>query len=128
LGWRPSDRTESRFFLTYVENDEELAGYLTREQFEANPTQANPAALTGDFRIDVDALRLANRTVTQLDANSRIEYGFYVEKQTLYHPIVDVRIDFDGPGQTRPCRFRAADRHRSPRRRRHVRYASIRFA
>jgi iron complex outermembrane receptor protein len=101
-GWRPSDRTESRFFLTYLKNDEELAGYLTREQFEANPNQANPAALTGDFRIDVDTLRLANRTVTQLDARSRIEYGFYAEQQTLYHPIVDVRIDFDGGGPNAP--------------------------
>ena len=98
LGWRPSDRTESRFFLSYVTNDEQLAGYLTRQQFEANSNQANPAALTGDFRLKVDTLRLANRTVTHLDANSRIEYGFYAEEQTLYHPIVDVRIDFDGTG------------------------------
>jgi iron complex outermembrane receptor protein len=102
LGWRPSDRTESRFFLTGLANDEELAGYLSREQFEANPNQANPAALTGDFRIDVDTLRIANRTVTQLTANSLLEYGFYAEEQTLFHPIVDVRIDFDGPGPNPP--------------------------
>jgi iron complex outermembrane receptor protein len=102
LGWQPSERTESRFFLTGLANDEELAGYLSREQFEANPSQANPAALTGDFRIDVDTLRLANRTVTQLTADSRVEYGFYAEEQTLFHPIVDVRIDFDGPGPNLP--------------------------
>jgi iron complex outermembrane receptor protein len=102
MGWRPSDGTESRFFLTYLTNDEELAGYLSREQFDADPGQANPAALTGDFGIKVDTLRLANRTVTQLDANSRIEYGFYAEAQTLYHPIVDVRIDFDGSGPNPP--------------------------
>lgn len=101
-GWRPSDRTESRFFVTYLQNDEELAGYLTRAQFDANPHQAQGSALTGDFRIKVDTLRLANRTVTQLDASSRIEYGFYAEEQTLFHPIVDVRIDFDGPGPNAP--------------------------
>jgi iron complex outermembrane receptor protein len=102
LGWRPSDETESRFFMTYLTNDEELAGYLSRSQFDADPDQANPAALTGDFGIKVDTLRLANRTVKQLSANSRVEYGFYAEEQTLFHPIVDVRIDFDGPGPNPP--------------------------
>jgi iron complex outermembrane receptor protein len=102
VGWRPSDNTESRFFLTYLSNDEELAGYLSRSQFDADPDQADPAALTGDFGIKVDTLRLANRTITQLDASSRLEYGFYAEEQTLYHPIVDVRIDFDGPGPNPP--------------------------
>jgi iron complex outermembrane receptor protein len=92
LGWRPADRTESRFFMTYVTNDEELPGYLSRDEFDANPNQANRAAATGNFQLNVDSLRLANRTVTQLDANSRLEYGFYAEEQTLYHPIVDVRI------------------------------------
>jgi iron complex outermembrane receptor protein len=98
FGWRPSDKTESRFFLSYVANDEELPGYLTRAQLESDPYQADPAALTGHYQLNVDSLRIANRTTTQLDTQSRIEYGFYAETQTLYHPIVDVRVDFDGDG------------------------------
>ena len=102
LGWRPNDRTESRFFLTALSNEEELSGYLSRAQFEADPTQANSDTATGNFGIDVDTRRIANRTVTQLDANSRIEYGFSLEEQTLYHPIVDERVDVDGPGGNPP--------------------------
>jgi iron complex outermembrane receptor protein len=100
--WRPSDRTESRFYLTYLDNDQELPGGLTREQFEADSDQANPAALTGNFQINVETVRLANKTTLQLGANDRLELGFSLEEQSLYHPIVDVRIDFDGPGPGLP--------------------------
>lgn len=102
FGWRPSDRTESRFFLNYVDNDQQLPGGLTRAQFETNPGMANPAALTGDFKLNVESTRFANRTVVQLSERDEINFGFSLEEQTLYHPIVDVRVDFDGPGPGLP--------------------------
>lgn len=100
--WRPSDRTESRFYLTYLDNDQELPGALTREQLEAGPGRANPAALTGNFQINVETMRLANKTTFQLGTNDRLELGFSLEEQSLYHPIVDARVDFDGPGPAEP--------------------------
>jgi iron complex outermembrane recepter protein len=101
-GWRPSERVESRFFLTYLDNDQKLPGSLSRAQLAADPDQANPAALTGNFQIDVETVRLANKTTVQLGANRRLDLGFSIEEQSLFHPIVDVRIDFDGPGPGLP--------------------------
>lgn len=102
FGWRPSDRTESRFFVNYIDNDQELPGGLTRTEFETNPGMANASALTGDFKLNVESTRFANRTVVQLGARDQIDFGFSLEEQTLYHPIVDVRVDFDGPGPALP--------------------------
>jgi iron complex outermembrane receptor protein len=100
--WRPSERTESRFYLTYVENELELPGALSPAQLESDPGQANAAALTGHFQLDVETLRPANKTVFELGADERLELGFSVEGQSLYHPIVDVRVDSDGAGPALP--------------------------
>jgi iron complex outermembrane receptor protein len=101
-GWRFSDRAETRFFLTYLDNDQELPGALSRAQLDDNPAQASAAALTGNFQIDVDTLRLANKTTLDVGAGGRLDLGFSLEEQSLYHPIVDVRVDFDGPGPGAP--------------------------
>jgi iron complex outermembrane receptor protein len=101
-GWRFADRAETRFFLTYVDNDQELPGSLTRAELARDPEQASSSALTGNFQIDVETLRLANRTTLDLGRAGRLDFGFSLEEQSLYHPIVDVRIDFDGPGPGAP--------------------------
>ena len=92
FGWRPSERTESRFFVTYVDNDEQLPGALTRAQFDVDPNQAAPDALTGNYQKNVDTLRVANHTIMQVGENGRLEFGVSFEQQSLYHPIVDVRF------------------------------------
>jgi iron complex outermembrane receptor protein len=101
-GWQLGNDGDTRLFLTYLDNDQELPGSLTRQQLEADPGQANIAALTGNFQIDVETLRLANKTVLQLGPDRRLDFGFSLEEQSLFHPIVDVRIDFDGPGPAQP--------------------------
>ena len=101
-GWRLTNDAETRFFLTYLDNDQELPGSLTRQELETDPDQANPAALTGDFQLNVETLRLANKTVIPLSGDRRLDFGFSIEQQSLFHPIVDVRIDFDGAGPGQP--------------------------
>ena len=101
-GWQPSQRTKSRFYLTYVENDLELPGALSRAQLQAHAHQANAAALTGHFQLNVETLRLANKTVLELGTDETLELGVSIEDQSLYHPIVDVRVDFDGAGPALP--------------------------
>jgi iron complex outermembrane receptor protein len=96
-GWQLAPRIATRFYATALENDQELPGSLTRAQVDSNPDQANRSALTGNFQLNVDTWRMANKTTFQLDANRQLEFGFSLEEQSLYHPIVDVRIDFDGP-------------------------------
>jgi iron complex outermembrane receptor protein len=96
-GWQPAPRIATRFYATVLDNDQELPGSLTRAQVDADPDQANRSALTGNFQLNVDTWRVANKTTFQLDANRELTFGFSFEEQSLYHPIVDVRIDFDGP-------------------------------
>lgn len=97
-GWQINDRVETRFYLTMLENDQEIPGSLTREQFETDPDRANKAAVDGHYQLNVDTLRVANRTSWQIDDNRTLDFGVSYEDQTLYHPIVWVAVDFDGPG------------------------------
>lgn len=102
-GWRVSDALDLRVFATHVDNDQQLAGALTRAQFEDDPRQANPSAITGNFQWNVVTSRLAAKGTWNIDPDSRLEFGLSWEDQDLYHPIVDkVMVDFDGPGPMQP--------------------------
>lgn len=102
LGWRIGEHVETRFFATWIDSDEELPGALTAAEVDADPDQAGPSALTGNFQLDVDTRRLANKTTFALGDDGSLELGVSYEVQELFHPIVDVRIDFDGPGPMTP--------------------------
>jgi iron complex outermembrane recepter protein len=103
LGWRLGESLESRFFGTYVSNDQQLPGSLTRSQVDGDPDQASQDARGGDFQLNVDTWRIANRTTWQLGPAQRLDLGASLEQQALFHPIVDkVLVDPDGPGPTRP--------------------------
>lgn len=102
-GWQVSDDLDLRVFATHVDSDEELAGPLTRAQFEQDPYQAQPSAITGNFQLNVKTDRLAVKGTWSPDAGNRLEFGLSYEDQNLYHPIVDkVMVDFDGPGPMLP--------------------------
>ena len=58
-GWQVAPALNLRFFATHIDNKEQLAGALTREQFEDDPRQANPSAITGNFQLNVRTDRLA---------------------------------------------------------------------
>lgn len=101
--WQVTEDFDLRFFATHVDSEEELAGALTRAQFEENPLQANPSAITGNFQLNVKTNRLATKGVWDIDANSSFEFGLSYEDQALFHPIVDkIMVDFDGPGPMSP--------------------------
>jgi iron complex outermembrane receptor protein len=86
-GWELGDWS-TRFYLTVIENDQQLPGSLTRAELDADPDQANPSAVIGNYRLDVNTQRFANRTSWQIDANRRLDLGVSFETQSLYHPIV----------------------------------------
>jgi iron complex outermembrane receptor protein len=88
VGWEFGDEWSTRFYLTAIENDQELPGSLTRAELDADPDQANAAAVIGNYQLDVDTERVANRTSWQIDADRRLELGVSLETQSLYHPIV----------------------------------------
>src|SRR5690606_33849053 len=58
---------------------------------------ANAAAVDGHYQVDVETRRLANRTSFRIDENRSLDFGVSLEEQSLYHPIVWVAVDFDGP-------------------------------
>ncbi len=119
-GWQVTDSVTTRLYGSYIQNEQELAGSLSEAQVHQDPDQASPAAIGGNFQLNVDSWRLANTTTWQIDANRSFFVGVSIEEQKLYHPIVDkIMVDFDGPGPAAAGRsLQPADRHQSPRRRR----------
>lgn len=87
-GLQLTDSLRTRFYLTHIDNDQQLPGALTRAQFEADPRAAEAAAIAGNYRLDVQSWRVANRTVWDIDADSSLTAGVSFEEQRLYHPIV----------------------------------------
>lgn len=102
-GWELSDDIQTRLYLTYIDNNQELPGALTRAQLRENPEQAQATALSGNFQYNVETWRAANKTMWDINENSSLSVGFSYESQKLYHPIVDkVMVDFDGGGPNPP--------------------------
>ncbi|HEY8607863.1 MAG TPA: TonB-dependent receptor [Noviherbaspirillum sp.] len=87
-GWRFSDAVQTRVYLSYVDNDEQLPGPLTRAQWRDDPDQAEAAAVAGNYQWNVKTWRLANKTTWTIDADSSVSFGVSYEEQDLYHPIV----------------------------------------
>lgn len=88
LGVQLGEALSTRFYLTRIDNDQQLPGALTMDEFRANPRAAQAAALAGNYRLNVGTTRVANRTVWEIDADSSLSLGLSFEEQQLYHPIV----------------------------------------
>lgn len=103
FGWQINDAIVNRTFVSYIKNNQELPGQLTRAQFEANPNQASREAKNGNYQLNTETERVANKTTWTIDDRSSLEIGASFENQNIYHPIVDkVMVDFDGPGPMQP--------------------------
>jgi iron complex outermembrane recepter protein len=87
-GWRIDERIDTRLYVTWTKNDEELPGTLTRAQWLANPDGAEPAAVAGHYQWNVEAARIASKTTWRIDGASSLAIGLSFEEQALYHPIV----------------------------------------
>lgn len=88
-GWQISDTVENRFYFSYTDNDQELAGSLNKAQFDEDPYQAGEDNERGNFLKNVETWRVANRTRWQLSDTSNLVVGVSFEDQSLYHPIVE---------------------------------------
>ncbi len=89
FGVQLTDSIVNRTFVSYIKNNQEFAGQLTREEFEANPKQASRQAIGGNYQLNVETERVANKTTWTIDNRSSLDVGFSFENQSLYHPIVD---------------------------------------
>jgi len=88
VGLHLTDAVRTRFYYTNIGSDQQLGGVLTRAQYDADPRQAEAAAVTGNYQINVDTWRLANKTIWDIDRDSSLSVGLSYEEQKLYHPIV----------------------------------------
>jgi len=104
IGLRLSDRVETRFFLTILHDAFELAGSHRLEDALANPSAAgrpvtipspvpgrppivlDPGPEADDWDRNLGVIRLANRTVVDLEA-ARLEAGLWYSHRTLDHAI-----------------------------------------
>ncbi|QHS10577.1 TonB-dependent receptor [Sinimarinibacterium sp. NLF-5-8] len=88
FGWQASPGFNLRVFATHIHNDQQLAGALTRDEFNQDPRQVDPSAVLGNHMLNVSSDRLATVGDWMIDANRRLEFGLSFETQSLYHPIV----------------------------------------
>lgn len=103
FGVQITDDIVNRTYVSYIKNNQELPGQLTRAEFDANPKQASEQAKRGNYQLDVQTQRVANKTTWTIDNRSSLEIGVSYENQNLYHPIVaPIMVDFDGPGPMQP--------------------------
>jgi iron complex outermembrane receptor protein len=61
FGYKISNRLENRFYLIADQTDRQLPAALSLEQMDQNPQQAEPVAISEDFRKDWTYLRLADK-------------------------------------------------------------------
>jgi iron complex outermembrane receptor protein len=87
-GWQLVPGAQTRFYVTAIDNQQQLPGGLTQAQLQADPAQANPGNVAGDYRYNVKTQRVANKTTWVLDADSTVSAGLSYETQQLFHPIV----------------------------------------
>jgi iron complex outermembrane receptor protein len=103
IGWQPSAMTNVQLFGTYVNNDLQLPGALTRAEVEADPDQASAAALDGNYGKVVKTGRVAAKVARSFGTAGSLSAGLSYEGQSLFHPIVSqIFVDFDGPGPNPP--------------------------
>lgn len=103
-GWQLSPQLETRFYLTTLSDNFELAGALSLEDALATPkavsppvtigpffpggpvTVLDPGPIADDWDRNLDVLRIANRTVYS-GSGYRLEAGFWYSYRNLDHAI-----------------------------------------
>lgn len=97
LGWRVSDRIETRFYVTALSDNFELAGSLRLADALANPRAAgrpvtagpvviDPGPVADDWDRNLDVYRVSNLTVIDL-GSADLEFGAWYARRSLDHAI-----------------------------------------
>jgi iron complex outermembrane receptor protein len=85
FGYKFSDRLENRFYVIIDQTDRGLPGALTQQQMEQNPQQAEPLAISQDWRKDWYYFRLADKLSYQA-AGEEASAGVYWWHRNAYEP------------------------------------------
>lgn len=87
LGYELPGGTSLRLDVGYVENDEELPGSLTREEFDDDPRQAATDSLDFDEQHNYEHFRTAFTARTSLTDNQALEFNTQFNVLDLDHPL-----------------------------------------
>src|SRR5262245_33973080 len=93
FGYLLPDGTTLRLDVGFVHNGENLPGALTRDQFEQNPRQRNPATAFANEQRDYDFTRGAFTVRTPLGEGQVLEGKVQLNYQDLDHPLAFAVID-----------------------------------
>ena len=86
IGFAISDNIETRFYLTALQDNFELAGSLTQGDALTNPERSGTSNETFDQDRNLDVYRISNRTVVSLDSVF-IEIAAWAASRELDHAI-----------------------------------------
>ncbi len=90
LGWVLSPKVDLRTFYFFAHVNEDLPGSLTREEFDADPRQANAENVTNRWGRDYTLHHVGLQLRTQLSATQRLEVAPYGQFRDIVHPIFRV--------------------------------------
>jgi iron complex outermembrane receptor protein len=85
FGYKFSDRLENRVYLIVDQTDRELPGALTQQEMEGTPQQAQPLAISQDWRKDWYYFRLADKLSYQ-SGGEEASAGAYWWHRNAYEP------------------------------------------
>jgi iron complex outermembrane recepter protein len=85
LGYKFSDQAENRFYVIMDQTDRKEPGALTLQQLEQNPKQADPMAISQNWRKDWYYLRVADKASYQTDTE-QADAGVYWWHRNAYEP------------------------------------------
>lgn len=86
VGYRVTDRAETRFYLQYNDIDQDIPTGVTRTQALTAPKTTVASSFTNDTQRDIDSVRVGNKT-TFLLGDFETTVGGYFRNRTLYHPL-----------------------------------------
>ena len=89
VGVRLTDRIETRFYATVNRINQDIPGFLTRDQALTTPRIALPERIALDQERNMDSLRLQNWTEVALRGGS-LQFGGFLSTKDLDHPIFGV--------------------------------------
>jgi iron complex outermembrane receptor protein len=85
FGYKFSNQLENRFYLIVDQTDRKLPGALTQQQLDQDPAQAEPLAMSEDWRKDWYYLRLADKISYQA-GGEEADAGVYWWHRSAYEP------------------------------------------
>jgi len=95
IGYRIAPEVETRFYINAATTDQRIPGEVTRAQALDSPKSANPVWVTQDQQRNVDSVRVANKTIFQLEQTT-VEFGAFYNYRHVDHPIyqyLDYTVD-----------------------------------